>query len=158
MSGAYGIVHAVTVNGRACIAKSLHLILLQADTAEQRSAIKAKFRTECVILSALNHPNVVEFVGVHYGRDRTHLSLIMERLSTDLNAFLERNPTTLLPVRLSILSDVSCGLLYLHQLVPPLIHRDLTAPNILLTEDSLAKIRLETSVCPDLSILMSLHL
>ena len=139
-SGAYGIVHAVTVNGRACIAKSLHLILLQADTAEQRSAIKAKFRKECVILSALNHPNVVEFVGVHYGRDRTHLSLIMERLSTDLYAFLERNPTTLLPVRLSILSDVSCGLLYLHQLVPPLIHRDLTAPNILLTEDSLAKI------------------
>ena len=64
----------------------------------------------------------------------------MERLYTDLDAFLERNPTTLLPVRLSILADVSCGLLYLHQLQPPLIHRDLTAPSILLTEDSLAKI------------------
>ena len=145
-SGAYGMVHAVIVNGRRCIAKSLHPILLQADnylpnaTTQQRSAIEAKFRTECVILSALNHPNVVEFVGVHYGRDRTHLSLIMERLSTDLNAFLERNPTTRLPVRLSILADVSCGLRYLHQLQPPLIHRDLTAPNILLTEDSLAKI------------------
>ena len=137
-SGAYGMVHAVTVNGRQCIAKSLHPILLHADTAEQRSAIKDKFSNECIILSHLKHPNVVEFVGVHYDRDRTHL--IMERLYTDLNAFLESNPTTRLPVRLSILSDVSCGLLYLHQLQPPLIHRDLTAPNILLTEDSLAKI------------------
>ena len=145
-SGAYGMVQAVTVNGSQCIAKSLHPILLQADnylpnaTTQQRSAIEAKFRTECVILSVVNHSNVVEFVGVHYGRDRTHLSLIMERLSTDLNAFLERNPATQLPVRLSILSDVSCGLRYLHRLEPPLIHRDLTAPNILLTEDSLAKI------------------
>ena len=139
-SGAYGTVYAVTVSGRKCIAKNLHPILLQADTADQRSAIESKFRNECVILSKLDHPNVVQFVGVHYGRSKKHLSLIMERLHSDLNDFLQRNPTTQLPVRLCILSDVSCGLFYLHNLRPPLIHRDLTAPNILLTEDCVAKI------------------
>ena len=69
-----------------------------------------------------------------------HGALVMERLHSDLNDFLQRNPTTQLPVRLCILSDVSCGLFYLHNLRPPLIHRDLTAPNILVTEDCLAKI------------------
>ena len=134
-SGAYGTVYAVTVNGRSCIANNLHPILLQADTTDQRAAIKTKFHNECVILSNLDHPNVVKFVGVHYGCDKSHLSLIMERLYTDLNAFLENNSTTQLPVRLSI----PCGLLYLHTQQPPLIHRDLTAPNILLTEDCLAR-------------------
>ena len=44
-------------------------------------------------------------------------------------------------MNLSILFDVSCGLLYLHtQLKEPLIHRDLNAGNVLLTTDARAKI------------------
>ncbi len=42
--------------------------------------------------------------------------------------------------RIHILYDVFKGLHYLHSLTLPLIHRDLTAPNILLTEDLTAKI------------------
>ena len=145
-SGAYGIVYKVTVNGRKCIAKKLHNILLQADNyyphapTQQREFIVRKFRNECRILSSMKHPNVVSFEGVHYGRDKNDISLIMERLHSDLADFVKKNPGTKLATRIHILYDVSEGLRYLHSLTPPLIHRDLTAPNVLLTEDLTAKI------------------
>ncbi len=139
-SGAYGYVFRVTVNGRLCIAKKLHNILLQEPSHGQKKNIVAKFRKECCILSGLDHPNVVGFVGVHYGRDKNDISLIMERLYSDLADFVETKPDTNLTTRICILYDVSKGLRYLHSLTPPLIHRDLTAPNILLTEDLTAKI------------------
>ncbi len=139
--GAYGIVFEVTTkDGRKCIAKKLHSILLQAPTQEERDFILGKFRQECQVHSGLNHPNVVSFVGVHYGRDLNDISLIMERLHSDLAKFVKNNPDTNLATRLHILYDVSKGLCYLHSRTPPLIHRDLTAPNILLTEDLTAKI------------------
>ena len=45
-----------------------------------------------------------------------------------------------LSIKLSILLDVSYGLLYFHSHTPPIIHRDLSANNILLTTDLRAKI------------------
>ena len=139
--GSYGIVFEVTTkDGTKCIAKRLHNTLRNAPTREQREFIASNFRQECHILSGLNHPNVVKFVGVHYGRDQNDISLIMERLHSDLADFVKKNPDTNLATRLLILYDVSRGLCYLHSRTPPLIHRDLTAPNILLTKDLTAKI------------------
>ncbi len=83
--GSYGIVFKVTTkDGRKCIAKKVHDILVQAPTQEEQDFILGKFRQECYIHSGLNHPNVVSFVGVHYGRDQNDISLIMERLHFDL--------------------------------------------------------------------------
>ena len=138
--GAYGCVFRVTVNGKDCIAKKLHTILLQERSLGQRGNIVTKFRNECHILSVLHHPNIVGFVGVHYGHDKNDISLIMERLHSDLADFVETHRDTNIATRIHILYDVSKGLQYLHSLTPPLIHRDLTAPNILLTEDLTAKI------------------
>ncbi len=139
-SGAYGCVFRVTVNGKYCIAKKLHKILLQEQSLGQRELIVTKFRKECCILSDLDHPNVVGFVGVHYGRDKNDISLIMERLYSDLANFVETHPDTNIATRIWILYNVCKGLRYLHSRRPPLIHRDLTAPNILLTVDLTAKI------------------
>ncbi len=145
-AGAYGVVFKVTANGENCIAKKLHDVLVQADdyfpnaTTQQRDDIVSKFKEECRIHSGLKHPNIVSFVGIHFGRDQNDISLIMEQLHSDLDNFIGKHPDTDLPTRLQILHDVSKGLCYLHSLTPPLIHRDLTARNILLTEDHTAKI------------------
>ncbi|XP_064401100.1 uncharacterized protein LOC135347138 isoform X2 [Halichondria panicea] len=133
-SGAYGCVFRVTVNGRHVIAKKVHHVLLQ------KQSVITMFRNECRILSVLHHPNIVCFIGVHYGRDKNDISLIMERLHSDLADFVETHRDTNIATRIHILYDVSKGLHYLHSLIPPLMHRDLTAPNILLTEDLTAKI------------------
>ena len=140
-SGAYGAVYKVTVDGVPCIAKRLHDILVSPDVSQgERASILNKFHDECVLLSQLRHPNLVHFVGVHYGSNRDDMSLIMECLDTDLARCLKKQPNIPLEVKLLILLDVSYGLLYLHTHSPQIIHRDITASNILLTRDKRAKI------------------
>ena len=140
-SGSYGVVYEVTVDRKKCAAKKLHDILIDDDNHDpDKFTVIRRFHQECCVLSQIKHPNVVGFVGVHYGHNRDEISLIMERLHCDLANFVERNPSTPLCDRLHILYDVSKGLDYLHSLSPPFIHRDLTAYNILLTKDLTAKV------------------
>ena len=138
--GAFGVVYKVTVNGLPCMAKRLHEILVKEVSKQERTTIEAKFVNECVLLSKLNHPNIVHFVGVCHGRVDGDLSLVMEKLHTDVSAFVKENANIPVSIKVSILLDMSYGLLYLHGQTPPIVHRDLTAPNILLTSDFRAKI------------------
>ena len=66
--------------------------------------------------------------------------MVMELLPESLSQCLERHHQIPEYVKTSILYDVSLGLLYLHNQAPPLIHRDLTANNVLLTSNLSAKL------------------
>ena len=138
--GAYGVVFKVKVDGLPCIAKRMHEMLVNHVSDEERTAFLEKFKNECIVLSKLRHPNIVHFVGVHYGKAKSDFSLIMESLSCDLGEFLHRHPNMPLPVKLSVLLDVSYGLLYLHNQSPQIIHRDLSVQNVLMTTEGRAKI------------------
>ena len=135
--GSYGAVYTVHVNDAPYIAKKIHKALVDQVSFTERRTMQEKFRREAVILSKLTHPNVVHFVGVHYGRDKYDLTLLMEQLDRDLHDLLDKEPKIALSIKLSILLDVSYGLLYLHSQQPPVVHRDLTARNILLTANGL---------------------
>ena len=141
-SGSYGSVYQVTVNGFPCIAKRLHDILVgpQHVNPEERLAISSRFREECMLLSQLRHPNIVQFIGVHFGRSKNDLTLLMEGLYMDLEQCLTVHSSIPLPIQLVILLDVAYGLLYLHSQSPPIVHRDLKAGNVLLTSDMRAKL------------------
>lgn len=64
----------------------------------------------------------------------------MERLEGSLDSHLECVPNIPLKVKCSMLEDVARGLVYLHDHKPQIIHRDLTAKNVLLTSSRLAKV------------------
>ena len=141
--GAYGVVYEVKLNGVPCIAKGLHQILLGMGGYErvggkEVETIRAKFLQECSLLSKLKHPNIVQFLGIHYTKE--DVLLVMEYMHMDLAKCLDTHPDIPLPLKLSILLDVSYGLQHLHSQTPPIIHRDLTAANVLLTEGLRAKI------------------
>ena len=142
--GCYGAVYEVRLHGLPCIAKRLHDILVgrgkeERVSEEQRRAVIERFREECELLSGLRHPNVVQFMGVHYnGHDDSDISLIMEYMHMDLDQCMKTYPDIPLPYKTSILRDVAYGLAYLHSI--PIIHRDLNAGNLLLTESLRAKI------------------
>lgn len=139
--GAYGAVYKVSVRGIPCVAKRLHKVFMSAQVAaEEKTTMQEKFRRECAMLSKLRHPNVVHFVGVHFGQDKNDVTLLMECLSSDLADFVKIHKDIPLSVKLSILLDVSYGIIYLHTRHPPIIHRDLTARNVLITADGQAKI------------------
>ena len=141
--GCYGAVYAVRLHGLPCIAKRLHDILVgrgkeERVSEEQRKAVIDCFHEECKLLSGLRHPNVVQFMGVHYGREEADISLIMEYMHMDLNQCIKTYHDIPLPYKTSILRDVAYSLAYLHSI--PIIHRDLNAGNVLLTESLRAKI------------------
>ena len=64
----------------------------------------------------------------------------MERLHCSLNNLLEQTPVIPIGTKLSILYDVSLGIRYLHSRNPPIIHRDLSSNNVLLTKGMETKI------------------
>ena len=116
-------------------------------------------------MSKLRHPHVVQFLGVYFPSDEQIKSeeekeqsigsgsdphglclpwLIMELLPMNLGSFLDKNRATpfTIPysVKSSLLLDITKGLSYLHSQSPIIIHRDLTARNILINSALVAKI------------------
>ena len=145
--GSYGAVYEVMMNGTPCIAKKVHDILVGQGGhvpvgSDEVEAIREKFHVECSLLSKLKHPNIVQFLGIFHDKDDD--VLLMEFMPMDLarclDTCMKQKYNIPLPIKLSILQDVTNGLLHLHSLAPPIIHRDLTAANILLTSDMRAKI------------------
>ena len=91
-------------------------------------------------MSSLRHPNITQFLGLCFLPGTPLPLLVMERLESSLDDLLESITNLPLSLKRSILEDVARGLLYLHDKNPPIIHRDLTSKNVLLTSALVAKI------------------
>ena len=100
----------------------------------------SKYVQECQLISDLRHPNITLFLGVCFLPNCQLPVLLMERLDGSLDDLLERIPNIPLVLKVSMLKDVVRGLLYLHHHNPQIVHRDLTAKNVLLTSSFVAKI------------------
>ncbi len=88
-------------------------------------------------MAGLRHPNITLFLGLCFLEGSDLPLLVIERLEMSVDDLLECSPNIPLAVKISILTDTGIGLVYLHSREPPIVHRDLTARNILLTSSSL---------------------
>ena len=129
----------VVVNGLVCAGKKIHEVLLDAGNAGIEN-IADKYVQECQLMSDLRHPNITLFLGVCFLPNSQLPMLVMERLEGSLDDLLEAVSDISLVLKRSTLEDVARGLLYLHKHNPQVIHRDLTAKNVLLTSSLVAKI------------------
>ena len=102
--------------------------------------VARKYQQECHLMASLRHPNIAQFLGICFVPGVEMPLLVMERLEMSLCDLLDSVPNLPLPLKVSFLEDVGCGLVYLHNMHPPVIHRDLTANNVLLTSSLVAKI------------------
>ena len=152
-AGAYGSVEEVAVPGAICAAKNIHDFFLNAAQVPRAAIDKAttQFVRECQLMSTLHHPNIVQFLGVCFLPGSRLPAIVMERLLTSLHDLLDPGTDPPLPpdapkpffplsLKCSILHDVASGLTYLHERSPPIIHRDLSARNVLLNSGMVAKI------------------
>ena len=139
-TGAYGSVEEVEIPGATCAAKRIHEILLRTGGVDGVKNITDKFVQECRLMSSLRHPHIVQFLGVCFLPGTRLPVLVMERLMMSLGDLLDTNPDVSLATKRSILQDVARGLAYLHSHAPPIIHRDLTAKNVLLNAAMVAKL------------------
>ena len=141
--GGYGSVDLVKINGVECAAKTIYNALVGGSVSlEERRPMQEKFQQECITICRMRHPNVVQFMGVYCNNQSLNLVLFLEHLPIDLHKCLEeakkRKYIIPIPMKLSILIDVCQGLSHIHSFL--LLHRDLTAKNVLLTHHVRAKI------------------
>ena len=103
-------------------------------------AIADRVCEELIMMTQLHHPNIIQCKGMSLQVDQPLPVLLMERLMSSLHAYLLHPDNSNLPVKrkVSILLDTASGLNYLHSHTPAIIHRDLTAKNVLLLKAKIA--------------------
>ena len=129
----------VKYNHFVCAGKKLYEALIEEGNQGVDDVVQ-KYLQECQLMSELRHPNITQFLGICFLPGNRLPLLVMERLETDLDDLTEKMPNLPLCLKCSFLEDITSGLLYLHGRQPPVIHRDLTARNVLLTSSLDAKI------------------
>ena len=144
--GAYGRVYAVKYCQTVCAAKEIHSILVEGVGRVEMQRTIESFMKECRQCSTLRHPNVIQFLGVYYptaacGANRMRLPvMVMEMMADSLTSFVDKHKSIPIHIKYSIVHNVALGLCYLHNHDPPIVHRDLSPNNVLLTAHCVAKI------------------
>ena len=137
-AGAHGEVIEVRCGSQILAAKSFHKMCTQdADTYIET------FCRMVVTLLKLQHQNILKYEGICFlSKEQQIPSLLMERMSISLRSYLilPENKACTLGSKAAILRDVANGLNFLHSQTPAIIHRDLTATNVLLDDKLTAKI------------------
>ena len=146
-TGQYGDVDELFMDGTRVAGKRLNMAQLSSTGGNPQNMLQ-KFVSECELLNELRHPNIVQFLGlcflpnprVHSADSMQQPVMVMECIDDDLYHLVDSQANIHLSTKVSILLDISQGLVYLHNRNPPVVHRDLTSSNILLTKSLQAKI------------------
>ncbi|XP_031264331.1 serine/threonine-protein kinase CTR1-like isoform X2 [Pistacia vera] len=133
--GSYGTVHHAKWRNSDVAVKILVEQEFHADRFEE-------FLREVAIMKRLRHPNIVLFMGAV--TQPPNLSIVTEYLSRGSLFNLLQMPDARevldLRLRLNMAYDVAKGMNYLHQRRPPIVHRDLKSPNLLVDSNYTVKV------------------
>ena len=138
--GANGRILEAKWEGVVVAVKEIHSIFMNEVSDLEFQSFKRSFLRECEQSSRLRHPNIVRFFGIYHPPGARVPSLVMERLHCSLTSLLENNPVVPIVTKIWIIKDVALGLRYLHTRNPPIIHRDLSSNNVLLSKGMEGKI------------------
>ena len=134
--GSYAVVLRLEYRGLKCAGKQLYPVLYEQGVGDT----VCRFEEECRLLAQMRHPNIVQFIGVYFEEGSRVPILVMEFLPTTVARCMDTYGVLPEEVSYSILHDVALGLYHLHSQTPPIIHRDLSANNVLLATNMTAKI------------------
>ena len=126
--GAWGTVARGMYSGQLVAVKWAHPLILDQHTVE-------RLERETRMMTQVRHPNLVQIIAAVFDEESRTLRappmIITELLDLNLRECYQRGmlqETSRIPVFL----DVAYGLHYLHNCQEPIIHRDVSAPNVLL--------------------------
>lgn len=124
-NGAYGVVQVAIFRGTRVAAKTLHDIIVSNHN-------RNIFIREKEISSRVHHPNIVQFIGA-IRAERSPLILLYELMTTSLYDLLQADEPLSRQQIIDICKDVLSAMCYIHLWIPyPIIHRDISSPNVLL--------------------------
>ncbi len=115
----------------------------------------AEFTREVDLMSRMAHANIVRLIGVCFSNQRP--SMVMEYMDGGtLRSALQDGIAPQLRKRIAL--DVALGMAHLHSHQPPIVHRDLKSPNVLLaTRHASAASNMLVPVAKIADFGMSLH-
>ena len=99
-----------------------------------------EFTSEFGLLALARHKNIVQYIGLARLPSYENPAVVMELMNVDLHERILQQPSIELSNKFNMLRDIAEGLDYLHTYQPMIIHRDLTAKNVLLSTSGVAKI------------------
>ena len=122
--GAWATVSVATFRGVRVAAKVIHNQIVSRYNRQL-------FKREMDMAARIRHPNLLQFIGATLEGE---MVILMELMATSLRRELARMSSGMSPDQVtSIGLDVVKALNYLHLMKPhPLIHRDISSPNVLL--------------------------
>ena len=123
-TGAWGYVAEGEFRGKRVAVKCLHTEIVTSQTLQ-------RVQREIHTMAGIRHPNIVLFVAAVLDNRGPPL-IISELLDTNLRSAYQNHLLRDTDTKLEILHGVACALNYLHKLREPIIHRDLSSPNVLL--------------------------
>ena len=123
--GAYGTVYVGLYQDQRVAVKKLYSIILSPQIVE-------RMRREINIMAGLRHPNILTFIAAVFDNPDGDPMIITELMDMSLRKAYENNSLMSVGEKLVILRDVAAGLNYLHCLLEPIIHRDVSSSNVLL--------------------------
>ena len=140
--GSYGKVCKAKCDELICAAKLMHETLFDPTVRQQDNKHRLpieRFERECEFLSAVRHPNIIQYLGVYHDVDTNLPALLMELMDGNLTHYLEIS-TQSIPyhIQVSICYDITLALSFLH--TNGIIHRDLSGNNVLLFGNIRAKV------------------
>lgn len=139
-SGSFGSVEEMSYDHAPCAGKIIHEMLVDSHNIGAAQLI-TKFEQECKLLKELRYPHIVQFMGLCFFDNCKSPVIVMELLNSNVGQWINSSQKELpLSLKSSILRDTAKGLYHLHSHDPQIIHRDLTARNVLLTKSMRAKI------------------
>ena len=121
--GAWGYVAEGKFRGKSVAVKCLHEEIMSQQTVER---VHREIRT----MAHVRHPNLVLFIAAVI--DEGPPMIISELLDTNLRTAYENRLLIDTDTKIEILHAIACALNYLHKQREPIIHRDVSAPNVLL--------------------------
>lgn len=126
--GKYGTVFKGKCRGENVAIKLLHNQHLSHEKLEE-------LKTEVEIMTQLRHPCILLFMGVC--TEPNNIAIVMEYVEgRSLDRILHDPKIPLPPARqLHIAKGIAKGMTWLHCLDPPIIHRDIKPPNILINSN-----------------------
>ena len=128
--GAWGVVAKGRFKGQPVAVKWPHLALLQ-----EFPNMVDRMRREVKIMAHVRHPNLVRFIAAVLDEAAEQLRapplIVTELLDTNLRQAYQQGRLQTTDC-VTILRDVAYALHYLHDHMQPIIHRDVSSPNILL--------------------------
>lgn len=114
--------------------KYTNQVMVMKEMRRVTKEAKLTFLKEVQLLKSLNHPNILQFIGILY-REGKMLNLITEYADGGTLRKIIKNKAYSFPweVRVSMARDLASGMNYLHK--EGIIHRDFNSKNCLLRKD-----------------------